>query len=250
METGLRLLSPFMPFLSEELWQRLPTLKDFQRAPSICVAPYPSGTTYKLFESETNDREVAFMNDVIHSIRSTRAAYNLPNKTKTEAYILNSETELNEVLLKEKATICALSFSQDYHIVSRREEVPPGTATAVVSDKCTAFIPLKGIIDFEFEKDRISKQLLTITEQLAKLEGVMNVETYVERVPAAVREKDAQKLAALQGERKQLQEALQSVLVFLGYENPSSSSSSDTESVLDDSVKTETGSLSSVSSTE
>ena len=73
------------------------------------------------------------------------------------------------------------------------------------------------------EKERISKQLLATTEQLAKLEGVMNVESYEERVPAAVREKDAAKLVTLQGERKQLEEALQSVLSLLGHEGNSSS---------------------------
>lgn len=75
------------------------------------------------------------------------------------------------------------------------------------------------------EKERISKQLLATTEQLAKLEGVMNVESYEERVPAAVREKDAAKLSALQGEKKQLEEALQSVLSLLGIEGGSSTSS-------------------------
>ena len=98
VETGLRLLSPFMPFLTEELWQRLPIK---ERHPSICVAPYPSGTTYKIFESETNDREVVFMNDAIHAIRSARSAYNLPNKTKTEGkmLVLDSEKLFTEVYL-------------------------------------------------------------------------------------------------------------------------------------------------------
>ena len=86
VETGLRLLSPFMPFLTEELWQRLPVFANDQisRPPSICVTKYPTADVFKKFESDQVIEEVAGMMRLVHAIRSTKAAQKLSNKTKTD----------------------------------------------------------------------------------------------------------------------------------------------------------------------
>uniref|UniRef100_A0A6P7G8H9 valine--tRNA ligase n=1 Tax=Diabrotica virgifera virgifera TaxID=50390 RepID=A0A6P7G8H9_DIAVI len=85
LEIGLRLLSPFMPFITEELYQRLPRPKEVaQIVPSICVASYPSEKEYYRWKNEDIEDEVDFVQRVVKSIRSIRGDYNLQNKTKTE----------------------------------------------------------------------------------------------------------------------------------------------------------------------
>lgn len=80
-DVGLRLLSPFMPFITEELWQRLPL--PISRAPSISVADYPD-KELSSWRDTVLENEVELIQRIIHLIRSARSDYNLPNKTKTE----------------------------------------------------------------------------------------------------------------------------------------------------------------------
>ena len=81
LDTGLRLISPFMPFISEELYQRLPGAGEKDH-PSICVSPYPTKHDHKVFKNEQIERDVKFVQKVIETVRSTRADYNLPNKVR------------------------------------------------------------------------------------------------------------------------------------------------------------------------
>lgn len=82
LDVGLRLLSVFMPFITEELYQRLPDVL----YPSICIAKYPRiESDWKNYEI---DQEFEFVQKIAKAIRSTRSDYNLPNKTKTEGKYL------------------------------------------------------------------------------------------------------------------------------------------------------------------
>lgn len=84
LNIGLRLLSPFMPYITEELYQRLPApASERTSIPSICVAPYPQEEDYS-WRNKTIENEVEFIQKVAKAIRSARSDYNLPNKTKTE----------------------------------------------------------------------------------------------------------------------------------------------------------------------
>jgi valyl-tRNA synthetase len=86
LDAGLRLISPFMPFVSEELYQRLPRLRPEQDPPSIVVSKYPDMKQYP-YRDEKVEAEVELMQKVVSTVRSTRSDYNLPNKTKTELHL-------------------------------------------------------------------------------------------------------------------------------------------------------------------
>lgn len=84
LEIGLRILSPFMPFITEELYQRLPRSTNLVEAvPSICIAAYPEIDNYS-WRNEIIESEFGLIQKIAKAIRSARSDYNLPNKTKTE----------------------------------------------------------------------------------------------------------------------------------------------------------------------
>ncbi|MCL4131937.1 UNVERIFIED_CONTAM: hypothetical protein GTU68_062317, partial [Idotea baltica] len=83
LHTGLLLISPFMPFLSEELFQRLPR-RAGDRAPSVCVAPYPENEQFAMFSDASSEEKFKYGQKVIGEIRSAKAKYDIPHKTKIE----------------------------------------------------------------------------------------------------------------------------------------------------------------------
>uniref|UniRef100_A0A0R3Q8K8 valine--tRNA ligase n=1 Tax=Brugia timori TaxID=42155 RepID=A0A0R3Q8K8_9BILA len=82
----LRLLSPFMPFITEELWQRLPSRISREESESICVVAYPEAKQYA-FRDETLENQVAHAMHIVKAVRSLRSDYGLTAKMKTELYI-------------------------------------------------------------------------------------------------------------------------------------------------------------------
>jgi len=85
-----------MPFLTEELWQRVPLFEseNATRPLSICVAKYPSRSNLEKFEDENLEKEIAFMNHFIKAIRSTRSTYEIPNKIKTEGMQMQASIDI------------------------------------------------------------------------------------------------------------------------------------------------------------
>lgn len=213
VEGGLRLLAPFMPYLSEELWQRIPRFPG-GIPPSICVAAYPRHSDLSMFEDSNLEKDVTFMNHFIKTIRVARAAYELPNKVKTDCFVVSSEPSLDTVLKEESVTLCALSYSKSISVVDPAQ-VPVGCVTAVVSDKCTAYILLKGLIDLSKEEDRINKKVAFNQQQIGKLKEAMSKTDYEDKVPQEVREKNSEKLTSLEGEVDELAKALANVKIML-----------------------------------
>ena len=81
-DAGLKLLSPFMPFITEELYQRLPK-SNIDKVPSICVTDYPEAAVCN-WRNESIEQEVDFVQKIAKAIRSARSDYNILNKVKTE----------------------------------------------------------------------------------------------------------------------------------------------------------------------
>jgi valyl-tRNA synthetase len=88
LDMGLRLISPFMPFISEELYQRLPRRCPETSAPSICVTPYPTTAHWSSFRNTDLEQSVKLAQEAINKLRSLRADYQLTPKVKTDGMII------------------------------------------------------------------------------------------------------------------------------------------------------------------
>ncbi|KAJ9598284.1 hypothetical protein L9F63_011024 [Diploptera punctata] len=200
---GLRLLSPFMPFITEELYQRLPRMSD-KDPPSICVATYPD-TEECPWRNLEIEAEVDFVQKIIHLVRSARSDYNLPNKTKTEAYVVCSDDETSASLKKYQSALSTLSYCSKMEVST---SPPKGCVILTVSDKCEVHLLLKGLIEPAKEMLKLQKKQDQLQQQLNKLKQAMSAPDYEVKVPQEVRQTNSEKLNQTEGELLRLESAM------------------------------------------
>lgn len=200
LDVGLRLLSPFMPFITEELYQRLPRNK--QIYPSICVSPYPEESECPWRDLEI-EKDVEFANKIIKNVRSTRATYNLPNKTKTEAYIVCADQSLKTKLIDYQLLIETLAYS-----TIRTNEPPSGCAILTVTDKLQVHLLLKGLIDPKKELEKLCKRKEQLEDIIEKTRQAMQVPDYDAKVPLDVQNNNKEKMLNSEGELQRIIDAI------------------------------------------
>ncbi|KAF4316931.1 hypothetical protein BBO99_00008308 [Phytophthora kernoviae] len=202
LEFGLRLLHPTMPFVTEELWQRLPGKRS---TASITIAPYPLPMEgWSNPEVETN---MELVKDVIHAARSVRAEYGLANSVRPQFFIKCSDDEVKAVMEAQLDDFSTLAKAGDSKCIVS-EEAPQGCAMHSVNDKVQIFVLLAGLVDFANEISKLEKKLTKIAPSLASLEKKMGREDYATKVPENVREADAAKKEALQTEEAGIHRAI------------------------------------------
>ncbi|XP_046401267.1 valine--tRNA ligase isoform X2 [Ischnura elegans] len=216
LEVGLLLLAPFMPYITEELFQRLPDVTGTSRPISICVAPYPEAEECPWQNAEV-ESEVEFVQKVVHVVRSARADYNLPTKVKTEASICCLDDATASTVEKYSQDIATLAYCSKIAIVRSSDGDKPSTsgcAILTVSGECEVHLMLKGLVDPAKEREKLSKKREKLDQQVSRLVTAANAPDYESKVPEEVRVANEEKLSQLQGELARLniaEEALQSM---------------------------------------
>ncbi|XP_069957758.1 valine--tRNA ligase isoform X1 [Cherax quadricarinatus] len=136
---GLALISPFMPYLSEELFQRLPS-RTANQPPSICVTPYPEPEEYEMFLDKDVDEKFRFGQKVISEVRSAKAKYDIPHKTKIEL-TLQSENHENRATLESLIQdITTLSAASNVRVST---EKPKGSVPTLINAETVAWMKLQ-----------------------------------------------------------------------------------------------------------
>ncbi|XP_044794262.2 valine--tRNA ligase, mitochondrial isoform X2 [Bubalus bubalis] len=164
-DVGLRLLAPLMPFLAEELWQRLPPRPGGPSAPSICVAPYPSARSLEHWHQPELERRFSRVQESVQALRALRATYQL---TKARPRVLLQSSEPGEQGLFE-AFLEPLGILGHCGVVGL---LPPGAAApsgwvqAALSDTSQAYMELQGLVDPQTHLPRLAARRHKLQKQL------------------------------------------------------------------------------------
>ncbi|MGK7907050.1 MAG: valine--tRNA ligase, partial [Synechococcus sp.] len=192
LEGMLRMLHPWMPHLTEEIWQ---TLTQAGAKTSISVEPYPTATATEIDKQLEADFQLAI--DAIRTVRNLRAEASIkPNQTI--AVIFQSENEAERaVLTRSQDYIKRLAKVENLTIVSVLEEELKQVAAGVVGT-IQVLMPLAGLVDIEALKAKLRKDLGKIEGEMKGINGRLNNPNFVNRAPADVVEANRQSLAELQ----------------------------------------------------
>jgi len=210
LETSLRLLHPFMPFITEELWQnlknRLPegTLK----SPALIVAPYPAANV-NLLDAESEQVMETVM-EVVRTIRNARAEYKVEMGKWVESSVYAGSLQAD---LKAKAAVIETLAKTRPLSILPREQRPANAEKAMVYvlKDADVVIPLAGMVDIEAEKARLTKEMETLDREINRLSGRLADSQFTTKAPPAVIDKEKgrlqeyqDKFARMQAELRQL----------------------------------------------
>jgi valyl-tRNA synthetase len=185
-EQTLKLLHPFMPFVTEELWQSLHVRTEGE---SIMNQPWP--TYEEQWIDERSSGEMTFIQDVIGALRNIRGEMNIPPVRTIDVVIKCSEEEKvrtlknNEEYFHRLAKVTTMTAGPDV-------PKPSFAATAVVAG-CEIFLPLKGIIDITIEKARLEKEIARINNLLRITTEKLHTRSFIDRAPADIIAKENEK---------------------------------------------------------
>ena len=175
LDQVLRLLHPFMPFITEEIWQSLP-----HEGEALIVARWPEYSENLAYKEEESHME-SVMN-AIRSIRNRRAEMNVPPSKKAALYVLTSKPQ---VFTEGEGFIQRLAYADSVTILDAEPENLSGMVTCATSD-AKLYIPMGQLVDVAKELERISKELEKARKNLQSLEGKLSNEKFVSRAPEAV----------------------------------------------------------------
>ena len=201
LESGLRLLHPFMPFVTEELWQRLPgQAKNLQQEGyprSLMVAKYP--TPVAAWEDDTLSTTMSYMMSIVNKVRSLRSEYGL-TREKAALYVTATDPANFEFIQSVYLEIETLTTSSSVKAVSSPDQAPKSCGVAVLDDTTTVHLDLLGVLDVAKEVEKLEKKLKQSVDWLAKLEAKTSSEMYIAKTPENIKQVDADKVAKLRSE--------------------------------------------------
>ena len=207
LEAGLRLLHPMMPFVTEELWQRLPgrgTLGDDEPA-SIMLAPYPE--IIPEYRSEEGETAMEVSMKIIRACRSLRSSYQIANKVLTKFYIKMTDEKDMDRASQHIDDIKTLAKAE--MVQFNAENIPESNGIIVVDDQTTVMMDLTGLIDYAAEIKKLEKSLKQSMPAMTNLEKKMASAGYQSNVKEELKAANAEKLAGLKKKVADITEAIQ-----------------------------------------
>ncbi len=197
-----KLLHPFMPFMTEELWAQTAG-EGKQRPTLLCHASWPAPE----FEDEEAAADVNWLIDLVSGIRSVRSEMNVPPAAVAPLVVIDAAETTRERLARHDGAIKRLARIGE---ISLADSAPKGSAQIVIGE-ATACLPLGTLIDLKVEAARLQKELGKVTEEIARLSKKLSNEKFVANAPAEVVTAEREKMAEYAESQARLATALERV---------------------------------------
>ncbi len=198
----LRLAHPVMPFVTEEIRQKLPIEKE----ESILLSPFPQVEEGWL-DGEA-EADMAFLMDVVGAVRNVKADMSIPLTRKVKV-LVKAQGREKELLDRYGAYVTTLAFADGLE-VGPEVERPPRSAMRVVGSS-EVYVPLGDVIDFEKERERLLRELKKVEKELERVNRKLANKNFLEKAPQEVVEKERRIRQELEDKKARLEEAIASI---------------------------------------
>ncbi len=200
LEAWLRLLHPIMPFITEELWQKVAPLAD-KHGPTIMLQPYPQAEADKIDTAAVDELE--WVKQFIMGVRQIRSEMDIKPGKPLPVICQNGNKTDRQRIDDNRDLITALAKLESIEWLDAKD-LAPESATSLVGDM-SILIPLAGLIDKAAELQRLQKKTQGLQKEIQGIAGKLSNENFVSRAPAAVVDKEKHKLAEKQSALASLQ---------------------------------------------
>jgi valyl-tRNA synthetase len=177
-ENLLKIVHPFMPFLTEELWQLIEKRNEGE---SISISEYPEENSSLI--NEEAEKEMEFVQDIITALRNIRGEMNIPPSKFIDAFLKSSHVEDYQLDYIKK-----LARVNEINVASEMKK-PKASASAVLK-KCEIYVPLQGLIDLDVERSRLQKEITRLESALSGIEKKLSNEKFINNAAPEVVEKE------------------------------------------------------------
>ena len=193
----LKLLHPFMPFITEEIWQALP-----HEGEALMIAEYPRFRQELCFPEDEVNFEMVM--EAIKAVRARRAEMNVPPSRKSHLIIVTGKAK---AFAEGEKFICKLAYASGIHVTDKLPESTEGMVS-VITDNARMFMPMAELVDLEKERARMEKELANAKKQLDGQNAKLANENFVSRAPEHVVNLEREKKAKLEALIENLEDSL------------------------------------------
>lgn len=201
LEQSLRLLHPYMPFVTETIWQNLPALGGESNLGTRALITTAWPTNSGIVDTDVDD-VFKRIQEMVRAIRNARAEYNVEPSRRIAAQI--SAGDYAAIMAENLAVVAALARLDSAAVTIAAELPAPEKAITLAIGGMTVYLPMAGLVDLAAEQTRLQKEIDNLDGQLNKIAGLLNNPGFMNKAPANVVEREKGRQADLQEKREQL----------------------------------------------
>ncbi len=198
--TSLKLLHPYMPFITEEIFCNLQDQEE-----SIMISDWPVYKEEWNFEKEEADVEL--MKNAVRNIRNLRAEMNVAPSRKATVYVVSEDANVRDTFEKGKVFFQTLAYASEVLVQSDKSGIADDAVSTVIP-QAVVYMPFADLVDIEKELERLKKEQKRLQGEIKRCEGMLSNERFVAKAPAAKIEEEKTKLAKYTDMLKQVEERL------------------------------------------
>jgi len=188
---SLKMLHPYMPFVTEEIFCTLTEQDEDREADSIMITSWPVYSEDRAYEAEEN--QIELIKEAVRGLRNLRAEMNVAPSRKANVYVVSDSPVVRDTFATGELFFKSLVNAPELYVQTDKSGIAEDAVSVVIPD-ATVYVPFAELVDIEAEKARLAKEAGRLKGEIARCNGMLNNEKFVSKAPAAKIEEEKQKL--------------------------------------------------------